>query len=304
MRRSIAFFVLAAIAIAAAPLYAGPPKVFGESRHAVLKSGGPPSKKPQNSESPVLNIVPIPKSSTAKKQAASSTHIQLIRILSKTFDKDTVQKIFSDFRLQLDRSVIMKSGGQYAPSALLTAESIERGKEFVKRNEWLLGEAEYKWKVDREVVAAVMRVETNFGKNLGSRSVFNTLYSIYMLNPRKRNFAFKELVAFLDLAGRYRWDPFEIKGSISGAIGLPQFIPTSYSNFAVDANSDGRADLFSEADAIYSVAFYLAIHGWGERFDQKRKAIYSYNHSWGYVDDVLSYAWSLKKSTPPHYKKD
>ena len=287
MRRFIAFFVFAAFVFAAVPLFASPP-----------------SKKPQNSEPSVLRVTPLPKTPAVKKPVAPSAHTKLVRTLSKILDKDSVQKIFSNPRLRLDRSVVAKGSGEFVPSTLLTPESIERGKGFIRRNEWLIGEAERRWKVDREVIAAIMRVETNFGKNLGSRSVLNTLYSIYILNPKKRDFAFKELVAFLDLAERYSWDHFDVKGSISGAIGIPQFIPTSYNLFAVDANNDGRADLFDEADAINSVAYYLAIHGWGERFDQKRKAVFAYNHSWGYVDDVLSYAWALKKPTPVQYWRE
>ena len=78
-----------------------------------------------------MRVVPAP--SVAKKQTALSVHIQLIRALSEDIDRGVVQKIFSDSRLQLDRSVIAKEGGQYVPSTLLTPESVERGKEFIKR---------------------------------------------------------------------------------------------------------------------------------------------------------------------------
>lgn len=279
MRRFAAFFVFTGLIFAATAGAAASPanqqNVEPKSRHA------------------------LPYAPNHKKRIVPYAERQLIAALSQVFNRDTIQKIFSDPRLQLDKSVVARAAAEYAPSTLLTPESIARGEDFITRNEMLLAEAEQKWQVEREVIAAIIRTETNFGKHLGSRSVLNTLYSIYILNPKKREFAFKELVAFLELAKRYSWEPFEIKGSVVGAIGLPQFLPTSYNLFAVDARGDGQADLFDEADAIASVANYLALHGWGERFAQKRKAVFAYNHSSAYVDDIFSYARALKRQMPP-----
>lgn len=281
MRRLIAFFVFAVFAFAAAPLFAGTP-----------------SKSQQKQEVPTVRVAPAPKASSEKKAVIPSPHNQLVQALSRALNKNSVQKIFSDPRLQLDKSVVAKGSTEPpAPSTLLTPESIERGQNFCQENEYLLWDEEKRWGVEREAIVAILRVESNFGKNLGSRSVLNTLYSIYILDSRRREFAFGELVAFIELAERYKWDPFAIKGSIAGAMGFPQFIPSSYKIFAVDGNGDGIVDLFAEADAIYSAAYYLKTHGWGKLPGDKRKAVFAYNHSSTYVNEVLDYAALLKEAS-------
>lgn len=221
-------------------------------------------------------------------------HTELVEKLAGDFGRNKIEKIFSDPRLWLDRSVVKKGVAGYAESTLFFPESIERGKKFLRNNRSLLVSAEKKWGVDKEIIAAILRLETNFGAHLGARKVINTLYSIYILNWRRRDFAFGQLAAFLEIAERNGWDPFGVRGSIAGAIGIPQFIPTSYNAFAVDGNNDGRIDLFDLSDAVHSVAHYLRTHGWSRRKSDRRKAIYAYNHSWSYVNDVLRYAELLK----------
>ena len=86
-------------------------------------------------------------------------------------------------------------------------------------------------------------------------------------------------------------DPLELKSSWAGAIGIPQFIPTSYLDFGVDGNKDGKINLFDLEDAFHSVANYLIKNGWENNTLQ---AIYSYNHSLNYVMGVKAYAEELK----------
>ena len=148
--------------------------------------------------------------------------------------------------------------------------------------------------IDPEVVLGILRIETYFGKLLGKRQVINSLYSIYVLSPKRRNRTIQELVSFLKIYKPGELDIFTINGSIAGAFGISQFIPSSFHIFAVDGNNDGEINLFSDADAIMSVANYLKRHGWDDKYKNKRRAVYAYNHSNAYVNAVLVYTQAIK----------
>ena len=85
-------------------------------------------------------------------------------------------------------------------------------------------------------------------------------------------------------------------GSWAGAFGLPQFIPTTFINFAVDGNNDGKIDIFSVSDAVFSIGNYLRANGWRDdkSYKEKLKVIYTYNHSRLYCETVLKLAKIFK----------
>jgi membrane-bound lytic murein transglycosylase B len=89
-------------------------------------------------------------------------------------------------------------------------------------------------------------------------------------------------------------DVKHLKGSYSGAFGIPQFVPTSFMQWGADGDGDGKIDLFSEADAICSVANYLKINGWAHSKASHRRAIYNYNRSDDYGQAVLGLANKLR----------
>src|SRR3989338_8728897 len=153
-----------------------------------------------------------------------------------------------------------------------------------------------KYGVEVEVVAAILRIETNFGGYTGTRSVFNTLYTRYILEARRRKEALIQIEYFLRITRIGEEDPFALKGSSWGAFGLPQFMPYSYWHFAVDGNTDGVIDLFDPADAIDSAANYLREHGWSDKEKDRKNAVWAYNHDYIYVKAVLAYFNALKKS--------
>jgi membrane-bound lytic murein transglycosylase B len=110
---------------------------------------------------------------------------------------------------------------------------------------------------------------------------------------------YPEVLALFRLADR-GIDPLSIRGSGSGAFGLPQFLPSSYLRFGVDGNGDGRVSLYDPADAIASAANYLARHGWrpGIAHTQQRQVIWTYNHSDPYIDTVLTIAAQIEQAQP------
>ena len=89
-----------------------------------------------------------------------------------------------------------------------------------------------------------------------------------------------------------------MEGSWAGAFGMPQFIPTSYWDYAVDGNKDSRVDLFNADDAIFSIGNYLQRFGWesGLPEEKKKKVLRRYNNSGLYVDTVLAAAAELQKN--------
>ena len=101
---------------------------------------------------------------------------------------------------------------------------------------------------------------------------------------------YPEVHAMFELAERERLDPLEVRGSYGGAFGFPQFLPTSFLRWGVDANGDGRVSLYDVRDAAASCANYLARHDFAA---DRRAAVWSYNHSPAYVDAVLGLARRL-----------
>lgn len=236
---------------------------------------------------------------SSKKNDEKQLRTFLVKKLSRTFPKNELEIIFSDQRLFLDWSVFQaeKSScprGYFDPNCgILIPESLKRGKEFMEKHREIFDAVYKEYGVRAEIIAAVLRVETNFGSHLGKRSVLNTLYTRYALMPSRRNTTLKQMEFFLRLAKANRWDLFEIKGSSWGAIGLPQFMPFSYWYFAVDGDKDGKTNLFDTADAIYSIANYLNEHGWSDKPRDQRAAIWAYNHDRIYVKAVMEYARAL-----------
>ena len=146
---------------------------------------------------------------------------------------------------------------------------IDAGVAFWNKNADVLARAEQQYGVPAEIIVGLIGVETIYGKNTGNfraMDVLTTLAFDYPETPTREarmQFFRSELENLLILAKESSADPFAFKGSYAGAIGLPQFMPGSIRQYAVDFDGDGKISLNdSAADAIGSVANYLALHGW------------------------------------------
>jgi membrane-bound lytic murein transglycosylase B len=145
----------------------------------------------------------------------------------------------------------------------LTPELIAAGSQFWSRHAEYLARAEAEYGVPAEVVLGVLGVETRYGQNTGSFRAVDALATIAFDGIRRQDFFRDELKELLLLARDKGIDPLEVRGSYAGAVGLPQFMPSSYRKFAVDFDGDGRIDLRgSAADAIGSIANYMKSFGW------------------------------------------
>lgn len=145
----------------------------------------------------------------------------------------------------------------------VNARRNEGGQRFWQENEATLQRAEVIYGVPAEVIVAIIGVETEYGRNMGKFSVFEALASLAFHYPPRAAFFRGELEQFLLLARENGASPLDIKGSYAGAIGIPQFMPSSQRRYAVDFDGDDRIDLRnSSTDAIGSVARFLQQHGW------------------------------------------
>jgi|TARA_B110000881_G_scaffold220123_1_gene244119 membrane-bound lytic murein transglycosylase B len=140
---------------------------------------------------------------------------------------------------------------------------IANGKMFITNNNELFNKVEKDFGVPREIITAILGVETRYGKIKGSYRVLDSLATLGFDFPRRSKFFKKELIEFFKLTRENNLDIYSIQGSYAGAMGYGQFISSSYRAYAVDYDGDGYADLFNSVpDAIGSVANYLKVHGW------------------------------------------
>jgi len=137
------------------------------------------------------------------------------------------------------------------------------GLSFWQKHAATLQRAEAIHGVPAEVIVAIIGVETIYGQHMGSFGVLEALASLAFFYPPRSEFFRGELEQFLLLARENGISPLSVKGSYAGAIGIPQFMPSSHRRFAVDFDGDDRIDLRqSHADAIGSVGRFLQQHGW------------------------------------------
>lgn len=145
----------------------------------------------------------------------------------------------------------------------LTEKRINAGHEFMLKHADTLARAEQTYGVPASVIAAIIGVETFYGRITGKHGVLESVATLAFDYPPRSPFFKSELDAFLVLALAENWDVLSVKGSYAGAMGWPQFIASSYQAYSVDFDGDGTRDLFNSLpDVIGSVANYLDRHGW------------------------------------------
>jgi membrane-bound lytic murein transglycosylase B len=140
---------------------------------------------------------------------------------------------------------------------------IDRGVEFWIKHREQLEKVSAKTGVPAEIIVAIIGVETFYGTYRGKDPVFDSLVTLAFDYPRRSKFFRQELEQFLLLAKEQNFDARALKGSYAGAMGMPQFISSSYRNYAIDFDQDGQTNLFdSIPDITGSVANYFVKHGW------------------------------------------
>ena len=142
----------------------------------------------------------------------------------------------------------------------LQPDRVKKGIEFWRENRKVLDRAQGIYGVPQEIIVAIIGVETHYGKRAGKYKVINSLATLAFAYPERADFFRGELEQFLLMMREQGYDPSSITGSYAGAMGIPQFIASSYRNYAVDFNKDGVIDIWTNnADAI---ANYFNKNGW------------------------------------------
>ena len=143
----------------------------------------------------------------------------------------------------------------------LTSSRINNGVKFIKENFEILDSVENDFGVSKYYIASIIGCETNYGNFLGTYNPLDTIFT-RAFEP-KSTYWQKQLIELFILSKKYNLDPKTIKSSWSGALGLGQFIPSSYNAYGVDYDNDGNVDMYnSRKDGIASVANYLRENGW------------------------------------------
>ncbi len=151
--------------------------------------------------------------------------------------------------------------GQYR-AIFMQPSRVRQGAAFIQAHQTVFKQAQRHYGVPAPVIAAIIGVETRYGQHMGHDRVLDALATLGFDYPPRSQFFRRELRSFIELCVKNDLNCEKLKGSYAGAIGMPQFIPSSYVAYAVDGNGDGKRNLWQPADAIVSVASYLSRHHW------------------------------------------
>ncbi|WP_022654655.1 lytic murein transglycosylase B [Aquaspirillum serpens] len=167
----------------------------------------------------------------------------------------------------MDRPSTSRPWYQFRPNFLNTA-LIDGGVAFWAKHAKTLQAVEQQYGVPAEIIVAILGVETRYGRLSGNFRVVDALSTLAFDYPRRASYFKSELAEFFHLTLEENADPLSFVGSYAGAMGMPQFMPSSFRKWAVDFDGDGHRNIWvSPADAIASVANYLQKHGWQKGAD-------------------------------------
>ena len=254
------------------------------------------------------------------------------RLIRDGFERSLIRSLYSRPEVTLDQKGLAAYFSHREATLnydqFLTQSSIDKAIEYLGRHHKALKRAQSVYGVEGEVVGAIILVESRLGTLIGKRMVFNTLSSLAVLDnkdcrnrlwhsyvkdktdgskhefdswaSRKSSWAYNELKAYLKYVNTQGLDPFSMRGSYAGALGIAQFMPSSLLRFAQDGNRDGKINLYDHEDAIESIANYLKRHGWRPNLKRHEafRILLRYNHSKYYAETILKVAERLGKFCP------
>lgn len=145
----------------------------------------------------------------------------------------------------------------------ITPDRIQSGDTYWDSNQKALDKMRKRFQVSKSIVVSIIGVETRYGQRMGNYPVLSTLKTLAFAYPPRQRFFQRELTQYLLLTRKNKLDPLTLKGSYAGALGIPQFMPSSYRHYAVSLDNANTINLFNDhADAIASVGYYLKKAGW------------------------------------------
>ena len=233
--------------------------------------------------------------SVSCSQAADKTFVDLAQpnvaafidemVASQDFDRDALSAVLGE--AEIKQTIIEKistpaerklSWGEYR-KIFITKERIAAGTTFWLENREMLERIQQESGVSIEMIVGIIGVETYYGRITGRDRVLDALATLAFDYPPRSKFFRNELMQFLILAREEEIDATTPLGSYAGAMGRPQFMPSSFRAYAVDASGDGKRDIWNNwADVAGSVANYFVEHGW--RTDEEIVAQASLSNRW------------------------
>ncbi len=184
------------------------------------------------------------------------------------FDESELRALFKQAKIKSNIIDTIQRPAESKPwhwykKLFVNDKRIAQGVEYWQENKAILARAEKETGVPAHMIVAIIGVETRYGRQTGGFRVLDALSTLSFEYPPREAFFRKQLIEYLQLTRKESIDPLSLEGSYAGAIGIPQFIPSSYRVYAVDFNQDGVRDLLnSHEDAIGSVANYFKVHDW------------------------------------------
>lgn len=184
------------------------------------------------------------------------------------FDKLELKDLFKSVAIKQNILKTMSKPAEGLPwykyrKIFMTKSRINGGLRFWQENEKVLEAVEQQYGVPAEIITAIIGVETRYGSHPGSHRVIDALSTLAFAYPKRSKFFLSELENFLILAREENMNPLDPVGSYAGAMGVPQFMPSSYRHYAADFDQDNKRDIWNNnADVIASVANYFARHHW------------------------------------------
>lgn len=185
------------------------------------------------------------------------------------FNRDALTKLLA--KAEIKASIVEKistpaerklTWGEYR-KIFITPERVDAGAAFWLENKEMLERITLETGVPGEILVGIIGVETYFGRITGKDRVIDALATLAFNYPPRQTFFRKELMEFLILAREEELDPTVPMGSYAGAMGRPQFMPSSFRAYAVDASGDGKRDIWNSwADTAGSIANYFLAHRW------------------------------------------
>jgi len=278
----------------------------------------------------ILNFIFFSQNAAGSKNSNNYFESLQKRLIEDGLDKDRISNLYKRPEVYFETKGVSRflvhREASLNYNQFASKKSIRNALKYMEQHQKILESTEKTYGVDKEIVTAIILVETRLGMLIGGQSVLNTLSTMAALaDPdvrdmfwgkvskstqltreqfekwvkRKSSWAYKELKAFLNYTAKENMDPAAVSGSYSGAMGIAQFMPTNILAFAKDGDNNESINIFNHSDAIASIANFLKHYGWYPGIDGKKayKVIYQYNHSRQYVDMILKVSALLKSKT-------
>ena len=252
------------------------------------------------------------------------------RLTEEGINREYVESVYREEEVRFSPEYVLSNftikEGKLNYRQFLTPKVVKRCRKYLIDHKESLEFMYNKYHVPPEIVVAVIMVETRLGDYTGGNRVVNVLStfsvagdpsvtaSLYKrLSPaeqkeypfdrfqqyceRKSKWAYEQLKAFLRYTRETEKAAHEVTGSIAGAIGYSQFLPSNITLYGRDGDGDGTVDLFTHPDAHASIGKFLQAHGWRGNLtkEQKKKVLFQYNRSKPYVNSVLALAEKIKQ---------